>query len=146
VAERLPRLLAEAEAARSPLALAMLDLDHFKQINDRFGHLVGDQVLVTVAQMLRERLRGTDLLARTGGEEFLAVLPDATPARAREVCERIRAHMEAHDWSGIAPGLKVTVSIGLASSPPCEEAVLMARADAALYRAKAGGRNRIEGA
>ena len=146
VAERLPRLLAEADAAHSPLALAMLDLDHFKRINDRFGHLVGDQVLVTVAQMLRERLRGTDLLARTGGEEFLAVLPDATPARAREVCERIRAHMEAHDWSGIAPGLKVTVSVGLASAPPCEEAVLMARADAALYRAKARGRNRIEGA
>lgn len=146
VAARLPRLLADAESARSPLAVVMLDLDHFKQVNDRFGHLVGDQVLVTVAQMLRDRLRGTDLIARTGGEEFLAVLPDATAARARDVCERLRAQLEAYDWSSLAPGLAVTVSIGLASSPPWDEAVLMARADAALYRAKAGGRNRIEGA
>ncbi|MBT9489013.1 MAG: GGDEF domain-containing protein [Rubrivivax sp.] len=144
LSQQLPPLLAEAQRTQRPLALVMLDLDHFKRVNDQHGHLVGDAVLVAVAQLLRQQLRNTDLLARTGGEEFLAVLPGASPARALEVCERIRAQVQAHDWSGLAPGLQVTLSAGLASAPPCEESVLMARADAALYRAKAAGRNRIE--
>ena len=144
LAQQLPPLLAEAASTQRPLTLVMLDLDHFKRVNDVHGHLVGDAVLVAVAQLLRQQLRNTDLLARTGGEEFLAVLPGTPPTRAQEVCERIRAQVQAHDWSGLAPGLQVTLSAGLASSPPCEEAVLMARADAALYRAKAAGRNRVE--
>jgi diguanylate cyclase (GGDEF)-like protein len=143
VAQRLPALLAEAARTGHPVAVVMLDLDHFKQVNDRFGHLVGDQVLAAVAQILRENLRATDLIARTGGEEFLAVLPDAPPGRAREACERMRARVEAHPWAVLAPGLAVTTSAGLATAPPYDEAVLMARADAALYRAKAAGRNRV---
>lgn len=144
VATRLPALLQGASATAHPVALAMLDLDHFKQVNDRFGHLVGDRVLVTIAQLLRDSVRGSDLVARTGGEEFLAVLPDAPPGRAADVCERIRSRIEGHDWAALAPGLGVTISIGLASSPPYDEARLSARADAALYAAKRAGRNRIE--
>ena len=144
VARRLPALLQGASAAAHPVALAMLDLDHFKQINDRFGHPVGDRVLVATAQLLRDSVRASDLVARTGGEEFLAVLPDAPPGRARAVCERIRARIEGHDWSTLAPGMAVTISIGLAASPPYDEALLTARADAALYAAKRAGRNRIE--
>ena len=144
VAARLPTLLTDAQALRHPLTLVMLDLDHFKQVNDRFGHPVGDRVLETVARMLREHLRGSDLVARTGGEEFLIVLPDAAPERAREACERIREHIQAHDWSSLAPGLALTVSIGLSSGPPFDERVLTGRADVALYRAKALGRNRVE--
>lgn len=143
VARRLPRLLQEAAATEHPIALAMLDLDNFKQINDRFGHPVGDRVLVAAAQVLRDSVRATDLVARTGGEEFLAVLPDAPPGRAREVCERIRARIEGGDWAAIAPGLTVTISIGLAAAPPYDETALTARADAALYRAKSAGRNRV---
>jgi diguanylate cyclase (GGDEF)-like protein len=141
---RLPTLLHTAAAAGQPVALAMLDLDRFKQINDRFGHLVGDAVLVAVARLLRDSVRAGDLLARTGGEEFLAVLPDADPGRAQKVFERVRTCVEAHDWQALAPGLQVTVSIGLAQSPPHPGSALMARADAALYRAKEGGRNRVE--
>lgn len=144
LSQQLPPLLAEAARTQRPLALVMLDLDHFKRVNDQHGHLVGDAVLVAVAQLLRQQLRATDLLARTGGEEFLAVLPGTPPVRALEVCERIRAQVQAHDWAGLSPGLQVTLSAGLASSPPSDEPVLMARADAALYRAKAAGRNRVE--
>jgi diguanylate cyclase (GGDEF)-like protein len=144
VAARLPTLLADAQALRHPLALVMLDLDHFKQVNDRFGHLVGDRVLETVARILREHLRGTDLVARTGGEEFLIVLPDAAPERAAEACERIRVHIQGHDWTALAPGLSVSVSVGLASAPAYDERALSARADIALYQAKARGRNRVE--
>jgi diguanylate cyclase (GGDEF)-like protein len=144
LALRLPTLLAEAQRTQHPLALVMLDLDHFKQVNDRFGHGVGDQVLVAVARLLTDSLRASDLVARTGGEEFLAVLPDAPPGRAREVCERIRGRVAAHDWSAVAPGLTLSISAGLCAAPPYDETVLTARADAALYRAKAAGRNRVE--
>ncbi len=144
LAQRLAALLGDAAAAGQPVALAMLDLDRFKQINDRHGHLVGDRVLVATAQLLRECVRHGDLVARIGGEEFLTVLPDADAARAREICERIRQRVAGHDWSAMAPGLTVTLSAGLAGTPPYDETALTTRADAALYRAKAGGRNRVE--
>jgi len=144
VARRLPALLADAEQAGHPLAVVMLDLDHFKAVNDRFGHPVGDLVLVAVAQMLRAPLRATDLIARTGGEEFLAVLPDAPPGRVRMAIERIRGQIAANDWSALAPGLTLTISAGIAAAPPYDGAALTARADAALYRAKIAGRNRVE--
>lgn len=144
VDQRVAALLRDAEAAGQPVALAMLDLDRFKQINDRHGHLVGDRVLVATAQLLRECVRHGDLLARIGGEEFLAVLPDADAVHAREICERIRQRVAGHDWAALAPGLVVTLSAGLASSPPYDETALTTRADAALYRAKAAGRDRVE--
>ena len=144
VEHQLSTLLRDAAAAGQPVTMAMLDLDRFKQINDRHGHLVGDRVLVATAQLLRECVRHGDLVARIGGEEFLAVLPDADAARAREICERIRQRIAGHDWSTLAPGLTVTLSAGLASTPPYDETALATRADQALYRAKAAGRDRVE--
>ena len=144
VDHRLPALLRDTAAAGRPVTLAILDLDHFKQVNDRHGHLVGDRVLVATAQLLRECVRQADLVARIGGEEFLAVLPDADESLALEVCERIRQRVAGHDWASVAPGLAVTLSAGLASSPPYDETALATRADQALYRAKARGRNGVE--
>jgi diguanylate cyclase (GGDEF)-like protein len=140
----LPALLRESAAIGRPVTLAILDLDHFKQINDRHGHLVGDRVLVATAQLMRECVRQADLVARIGGEEFLAVLPDADESAAREACERIRLRVAGHDWQAVAPGLAVTLSAGLASAPPYDDTALATRADQALYRAKAQGRNRVE--
>jgi diguanylate cyclase (GGDEF)-like protein len=140
---RMAELLPTAEASARPLALALLDVDRFKQINDRFGHPAGDAVLVGLAQLLRENMRGGDVLARLGGEEFVIVLPDTPPQRAREVCERLRERVESRAWPE-CPGLgKVTASIGLALAPPHDAAELMRRADQALYAAKGGGRNRL---
>ncbi len=138
---RWPELLEAARAAQAPLSVAMLDLDHFKQVNDRHGHAVGDQVLVALAGLLRAHTRATDLAARLGGEEFLLVLRDTDARAAVEVCERLRSCVQGHDWASLAPGLAVTVSIGLTSAPPYEAQTLSLRADAALYRAKASGRN-----
>jgi diguanylate cyclase (GGDEF)-like protein len=137
-------LAQRVQAQGQPLALAMLDLDHFKQVNDRFGHDVGDAVLVALARLLRENTRGDDLVIRTGGEEFLLVLPDADPGRALEVCERLRQRVAAHDWQSLADGLRVTVSVGLAAAPPYDRRALVGRADTALYAAKRGGRNRVQ--
>jgi len=143
VARRWPVLIEAARAAQAPLAVAMIDLDHFKQINDRFGHGIGDSVLVALAGILHANTRSADLVARIGGEEFLIVLTDAPAGRALEVCERLRQRVAAHDWSAVAPGLAVTLSVGLTTAPPYDAAALTARADGALYRAKAEGRNRV---
>lgn len=152
VDERLPGLLAQAARSGRPLALALVDADHFKRVNDRHGHRRGDQVLVALARLLREGTRdgpgggaaGGDLLARLGGEEFLIVLPDTAPELARQICERLRQRVEAHAWAALARGLQVTVSIGLAHAPPHEAAALFEQADRALYRAKQDGRNRVQ--
>ena len=140
---RWPQMLAQAADNGTPLAVAMLDLDGFKQVNDACGHAVGDRVLVALAGLLRTHTRAADLVARMGGEEFLVALPDASPERALEVVERLREHVAAHDWQALAPGLRVTISAGLACSPPGECDTLIEAADAALYRAKSAGRNRV---
>ncbi len=141
--QRWPEYLRRARDDGLALSVAMLDLDHFKAVNDRHGHAVGDAVLQAVARLLREHTRATDVVARVGGEEFLLVLPELGAVRAAEVCERLRAQLQAHDWAALSPGLAVTASIGLASTPPAEPGSLILRADAALYRAKAEGRNRL---
>ncbi|MBX3599080.1 MAG: GGDEF domain-containing protein [Rubrivivax sp.] len=139
-AELLPRLGAEGRS----LALALIDIDRFKQINDRHGHAAGDRVLVAMAQLLRENMRETDVLARHGGEEFVIVLPGMGSLLAAEVCERLRERIARHAWAEIvAPGFTLTASIGLASAPPYELPALMQLADQALYRAKRAGRNRL---
>jgi diguanylate cyclase (GGDEF)-like protein len=141
--QRWPRLMEQSMARDAPLSVAMLDLDHFKQVNDRFGHAVGDQVLVALAGLLRANTRSADLVVRLGGEEFLLLMPDTPAERAFEVCERLRLRVAAHPWERIAPGLAVTLSGGLSCSPPYDASALSLRADAALYRAKEAGRNRL---
>ncbi|MEW6704773.1 MAG: GGDEF domain-containing protein [Pseudomonadota bacterium] len=123
-------------------SLALLDVDHFKQVNDRFSHLVGDRVLQEIGVLLRQGTRQGDLCARYGGEEFALLVRSADPALAASACERLRGAIEAAPWSEIQPGLKVTVSIGLAHRDEVQvRNRLVALADERLYRAKGCGRN-----
>jgi diguanylate cyclase (GGDEF)-like protein len=140
---RVPAVLIAARDAGRPMSLAMLDLDHFKSVNDRFGHSVGDQVLVRLARILRERMRAEDHLVRMGGEEILVILSGASPALAMEICERLREAVSVHPWNELHPDLQVSVSMGLACSPEYDLNTLIERADAALYQAKHAGRNRV---
>lgn len=142
---RCAELMPTAERLRQPLALAQLDLDHFKAVNDRHGHAVGDKVLVVVAQLLRENMRTADVLVRHGGEEFVVVLPGLTLEAAAEVCERLRACLAAYPWQATCgASVSITASIGLSVAPPYQLETLLLRADAALYRAKGEGRNRVQ--
>jgi diguanylate cyclase (GGDEF)-like protein len=132
---------------RLPLSVLMIDLDAFKEVNDRYGHPVGDTVLRTVAQLLLLSLRKTDLLARYGGEEFAVLLPETALTGALVIGERIRQTI--HQKPIVADGcvLEVSISVGVASHAEDREAspeVLLKKADLALYRAKALGRNRVE--
>lgn len=144
VERELPRLLQHSARTGEPIAAAVLDLDHFKRVNDQHGHAVGDAVLTATADLFRARVRGGDLIARMGGEEFLIVFAHASPSWAREACERLRQAVQDHDWGGISAGLAVTVSIGLCvRAAPVEANQLIDQADAALYEAKKSGRNRV---
>ena len=137
--------LRRARRTQLPLALIMFDLDHFKDINDRFGHLCGDAVLATVGQRMNAVLRGSDVKCRYGGEEFLILLPDTPRHGARHVADTLRRELEEHPvpWNG--EPVMVTASFGLTSITPGEEnaSAIIGRADAALYRAKEEGRNRV---
>ncbi|MDP2305626.1 MAG: GGDEF domain-containing protein [Pseudomonadota bacterium] len=138
---------AVAQAGRSwrPLSFVLLDVDHFKQVNDRFGHAGGDAVLVELARRLRERMRASDLLARWGGEEFCMILPDTVVAGAFTVAERVRRLVADTPFLVGNELLKVTISLGVANLEPgrCEAVRLLQAADEALYAAKRAGRNRI---
>jgi diguanylate cyclase (GGDEF)-like protein len=140
---RFTELLPAGQSAERELAVAQIDIDHFKSINDSHGHALGDRVLVQLAQLLRDNSRAGDVLVRHGGEEFVVVLPGMTLSRAAEVCERLRSRVAEHPWGREVPGLAVTISIGLCAAPPGDAALLMLRADEALYRAKRAGRNRL---
>lgn len=130
----------ERHGARG-IALCMVDLDFFKQINDTCGHPVGDEVLVAVGRCISGSIRGSDCLARYGGEEFVALLEGGSVETARDVCERIRAQI-GQLRIGALQGQVLSASIGLAVLEPGDDAgSLLARADKALYQAKAGGRN-----
>lgn len=140
----LPLLVEGARMAGAVISVAALDVDHFKRINDTHGHAVGDAVLQQLAQLLRHRLRSADLLARVGGEEFMAVLVGIAPPQAAEICERLRLAVAEHDWAAVKPGLAVRISVGIAGGPPPQQAdALLDRADHALYAAKRSGRNRV---
>ncbi len=147
--EKLRREMERALRDDSSVALLLLDLDHFKRVNDTYGHLVGDDVLRDIAGLLLAGVRGDDFVGRFGGEEFLVVLPDTDDPGAAAFAERIRERIDTHAFSAHdADGqpLHMTASIGVATFPaPVIESVedLFARADAALYRAKADGRNRV---
>jgi diguanylate cyclase (GGDEF)-like protein len=127
-----------------PLALALLDLDHFKRVNDRFSHLVGDDVLRVCARLLRESSRDRDLVARFGGEEFAIVLPGAEFPIALVVCERMRRAIAEYPWDTIQPGLAVTASLGcVVGLPGTTTQEMLTGADRQLYAAKAAGRNLV---
>ena len=143
------RLVAEIERARreaSPLTLVLIDVDHFKRINDAWGHAIGDEVLCRVAETLMACVRPYDLSARYGGEEFVALLPGTTLAEAAVVAERIRLAIESLSIPvpAAAASPQVTASLGVASLGPLPDngEGLQQRADQALYEAKAAGRNR----
>jgi len=126
-------------------AIAVLDLDHFKRVNDRHSHLVGDNVLRFVADIMQENVRKNDLVTRIGGEEFAILLPKASLDDARIICERIRKHIGSWDWASIEPNLRVSTSGGIAMSYEGRNTLdVLSIADKRLYHAKAQGRNRIE--
>jgi diguanylate cyclase (GGDEF)-like protein len=143
----LARLEQEAGRARRtgvPFSVALLDLDHFKRVNDTYGHAIGDEVLKRFSQTVAATMRESDVFGRYGGEEFLLLLMVADPQAALAPLERIRLAVALCDWNAIAPGLELTTSIGVATQQPEESvAQLLRRADEALYEAKAAGRNRV---
>jgi two-component system cell cycle response regulator len=135
-----------AEEQRRPLSVVLVDVDHFKAINDSYGHPVGDEVLRVLALRFSERMHSVELIGRWGGEEFLAVLPDAGPSRAAEAAEALRS--AGANQPVVIDGLtvSVTVSVGWASGSDIAPDRLVELADAALYQAKKGGRNRVRAA
>jgi diguanylate cyclase (GGDEF)-like protein len=138
---RLAEEIERADREGSTLSVILFDLDHFKSINDTFGHAVGDMVLERSAAIMRQRIRGTDVCGRYGGEEFLVILPSASKATALELAERIRAGIKAEPWP--QPGLQVSISGGVAEHTGAELDHLLEAADRNLYRAKNTGRDRI---
>ncbi|PIX61005.1 MAG: hypothetical protein COZ47_04280 [Lysobacterales bacterium CG_4_10_14_3_um_filter_64_11] len=147
------KLLADAARKRRPLALLIIDVDHFKHFNDSYGHALGDAVLQRLAEVLQGQLRGADLIGRMGGEEFAALLPDTGPAQAQQVAERLRAAVDALEVRSVGVVVRIQVSIGLAmldgnatqdDEPSMLLAGLMREADLAMYAAKRAGRNRVE--
>lgn len=134
----------EARRNQSPLCALLLDLDHFKQLNDSHGHLAGDTVLRGFARQLGDNLRQSDIICRWGGEEFILLLKDNTPEQARQLGEKIRQQTEQSRFSHAGSSLQITTSIGLAELQ-ADDALdqLIGRADRALYRAKQTGRNRL---
>lgn len=144
--EELHRALAQAVRSQRPMAILMMDLDHFKQVNDHYGHLAGDACLHHAAQRMQQRLRAGDLLTRFGGEEFVAVLSDTDLAGAHDLAEQLRADLARHPCLYQGQAINLTISIGICAGIPhsADSERLLNRADQALYRAKAAGRNRVE--
>jgi two-component system cell cycle response regulator len=145
----LTQLGGQVSAARRhdrPLSIAIVDIDHFKAVNDAYGHAAGDHVLAEVTRTLRDRLRAEDQLGRLGGEEFLALLPDAGEAAAATTAEKLRAEVEARAASYEGHELPVTVSVGWATWDGEDPEDLLRRADDALFDAKRSGRNLAAGA
>jgi diguanylate cyclase (GGDEF)-like protein len=130
---------------RHPLSVLMVDVDFFKRVNDTYGHPMGDQVLVKVAQTCRQVSRLTDLLARLGGEEFCLLLPETTADNARHLAERLRAAISGNDFDAEGRRFAITVSIGISECASQDDTLetLLARSDEALYCAKQTGRNRV---
>jgi diguanylate cyclase len=138
--EELRRL---ADQNDQPLCLAVLDIDHFKDVNDTVGHLGGDAVLRSFAQLCGGAVRDNDIFGRYGGEEFLLILPATSLLSALDTCERIRALVEHHNWR-VPSRSPITVSIGVTRYAPLESALeFFSRTDAAMYQAKQGGRNQV---
>lgn len=132
-----------ADETGIPLCLAVIDLDHFKRINDELGHLGGDEVLRTFARVAQDNVRVGDILGRYGGEEFLLIFPATSLLPALNTCERIRAQVESYPWQGMLQS-RVSVSIGVTQYIPGESMLeFFSRSDTAMYMAKEGGRNQV---
>ena len=140
----LEKTLRRVARTGNPACVAMIDLDWFKSVNDRFGHLVGDKVLRRVVDSIRKGSRGTDAVGRFGGEEFVLLLPGTDQSAGARLIGRVRDAIAAIDWSDVDSRLKISVSCGMASMRATDtlDAVL-ARADEALYEAKRGGRDQL---
>jgi diguanylate cyclase (GGDEF)-like protein len=139
--------IARAHRSKTPCSIALIDLDWFKRINDAYGHPIGDEVLRAFAITVFANIRAIDKFGRYGGEEFLLVLPDTPGDGAAHILDRLRAIIADLDWSAFSPGMRVTISAGVAMLNPNETPdTFLARADNALYAAKARGRNRIASA
>jgi diguanylate cyclase (GGDEF)-like protein len=139
--------IARAQRINTPCSIALIDLDWFKRINDGYGHPTGDEVLRTFAITVFANIRNIDKFGRYGGEEFLLVLPETPGDAAARILDRLRAIIADLDWSAFSPGMRVTISAGIATLRRDESAdTFLARADSALYAAKARGRNRIASA
>lgn len=143
--EFMERELALARRNQKPLAVVMLDLDHFKQLNDQFGHQTGDKVIELVAKHLLRQSRRTDILFRYGGEEFLIILPNTSATQAKHLAENWRAHVEQAQVFAKHQAVSITVSAGIAVYPEHGTTAfnLIQAADEALYQAKAAGRNQV---
>lgn len=136
--------LAEFHRYRRHFAVALVDLDHFKSINDTYSHNTGDRVLRRVAGLLLERCRDSDMVARYGGEEFLLCFPETDVTAAREICEQLREAVATADWGGFVPGIAMSISAGVAGMRPgLTRMALLSEADRRLYEAKSAGRNRV---
>lgn len=144
------RQLSEREVSRAirgkkSIAMLAIDVDHFKSINDDFGHLTGDEVIREVGALLRETSREVDVVARIGGEEFTILVPDATEEGAMKLAERVLQAFRAYQFRSLPPDRRITASVGVATAPALDDVIattLLARADEALYTAKRTGRNR----
>jgi len=146
ILEILDREVDRAQREHSPLSVAMCDLDHFKQVNDNYGHLAGDAVLVEAVQRMRASMRGYDSLGRYGGEEFLLLFPGCEAAAAVRLAERMRAEIESRPLEWQTGPIPFTISIGvttLQAGQCLPSEALLRIADAALYQAKQQGRNRV---
>jgi two-component system cell cycle response regulator len=142
IEERLPGRLLECDRQGQAACALFLDVDHFKAVNDGFGHAMGDAVLREVARLARASLRELDACIRYGGEEIVIVLEDTREDDAAAVAERVRSNIQRFDWAGLHAGLEVTVSAGVAQRVRGETTEdFLSRADAALYAAKHDGRN-----
>ncbi len=136
--------LSRAERYSRELGLIMSDLDHFKLVNDQYGHQAGDRILASAAKCCTSLIRATDTLARYGGEEFCIILPETDSDAARALAERIRTGIAALETAGDQSVIKITVSLGVSNfSPGISADELLNQADAALYQAKTGGRNQV---
>lgn len=143
----LERELQRGSRTKTELSLVMIDIDNFKMINDQYGHVVGDEVLARLGEILRQSVRPYDLAARIGGEEFCLILPGASSWKARTLCRRILENFRKEEFSAGDKRFNITFSAGVATtlcSIECMAATeLLAKADAALYQAKRDGKNRI---
>ena len=139
IMEELAIRIQQSKEYHSPLSVAMIDIDHFKAVNDHYGHVVGDRVLMYLAGIIDKAIRGIDSVGRYGGEEFLVIMPNTDLTNAMEVCERIRKNVEAFDFGD---GIKVTVSLGTVEFNKENAEGFIDAADKCMYEAKESGRNR----